>query len=83
MSRTVPARSLAAAGAVVLAVAGLAACSSPDDDKDPDRRSFALPGRTLTVDSDDSALEIVAARDNEAGRVGVTRWFTGSVTVGK
>ncbi|MFK0121547.1 DUF4097 family beta strand repeat-containing protein [Streptomyces sp. NPDC090994] len=83
MSRTVPARALAAAGAVVLAVAGLAACASPDEDKDPDQRSFALQGRTLTVDSDDSALEIVAAEGNEAGRVGVTRWFTGSVTVGK
>jgi hypothetical protein len=83
MSRTVPARALAAAGAVVLAVAGLAACASPDEDQDPDRRSFALPGRTLTVDSDDSALEIVAAADHKAGRIDVTRWFTGSVTVGK
>ncbi|MEU4659045.1 DUF4097 family beta strand repeat-containing protein [Streptomyces sp. NPDC023723] len=83
MSRTVPARALAAAGAVVLAVAGLAACASPDEDNDPDRRSFALPGRTLTVDSDDSALEIVAAADNAAGRIDVTRWFSGSVTLGK
>ncbi|MEU1051819.1 DUF4097 family beta strand repeat-containing protein [Streptomyces sp. NPDC005876] len=82
MARTVPARALVAAGAAVLAVAGLAACSSADDDKEPETRSFSLPGRTLTVDSDDSALEIVAAEGHASGRIEVTRWFDGSVAIG-
>ncbi|MEU0737850.1 DUF4097 family beta strand repeat-containing protein [Streptomyces sp. NPDC006134] len=83
MARTVPARAVAVAGAVVVLVAGLGACASPGDDEDPDRRSFPLSGRTLTIDSDDSALEIVAADGNEPGRVRVTRWFSGSVTLGE
>ncbi|MET9835836.1 DUF4097 family beta strand repeat-containing protein [Streptomyces sp. NPDC006385] len=83
MARTVPARAVAVAGAVVVILAGVVGCgASAGDDKDPERRSFALEGRTLTVDSDDSALEIVAAEGHEAGTVEVTRWFQGSVTVG-
>ncbi|MFI7136735.1 hypothetical protein ACIBQ5_02875 [Streptomyces massasporeus] len=51
------ARSVALAGAVVVLVAGLSACgASAGDDTDPGHRSFGLQGRTLTVDSDDSAL---------------------------
>ncbi|MFH8656388.1 DUF4097 family beta strand repeat-containing protein [Streptomyces afghaniensis] len=81
--RTVSARAVAA-GAVVVLVAGLSACgASAGDDTDPDHRSFDLQSRTLTVDSDDSALEIVAADENPAGRIEVTRWFQGSVVVGK
>lgn len=83
MARTVPARAVAVAGAVAVLFAGVAACgASAGDDKDPEHRSFALAGRTLTVDSDDSALEIVAAEGHRAGTVEVTRWFQGSVTVG-
>lgn len=83
MARTVTARVVLAAGAVVL-IAGVSACgASAGDDKDPDRRAFALQGRTLTIDSDDSALEIVAADDNKAGRIEVTRWFQGTVAIGK
>ncbi|MBR8641451.1 DUF4097 family beta strand repeat protein [Streptomyces tuirus] len=83
-TRPVPARAVAVAGAVVVLLAGLSACgASAGDDKDPDRRSFELPGRTLTVDSDDSALEIVAADAHPAGRIEVTRWFKGSVVFGK
>ncbi|MYU21333.1 DUF4097 family beta strand repeat-containing protein [Streptomyces sp. SID8352] len=81
-ARSVPARALAVAGAVAVLVAGLAACNDASDDQDPDRRSFSLPGRTLTIDSDDSALEIVAADGHRAGAVEVTRWFKGSVAVG-
>jgi hypothetical protein len=82
MTRTVPARAAFAAGLVLLA-AGAAGCgASPGDDAEPDRRTFALEGRTLTVDSDDSALEIVAAERNPAGKVEVTRWFAGSVVAG-
>ncbi|WP_031044948.1 DUF4097 family beta strand repeat-containing protein [Streptomyces sp. NRRL F-5650] len=81
-ARTVPVRALAAAGAVAVLVAGLSACASASDDKDPEHRSFDLPGRTLTVDSDDSALELVASDDQESGKIQVTRWFSGSVAVG-
>ncbi|WP_031106250.1 DUF4097 family beta strand repeat-containing protein [Streptomyces sp. NRRL S-146] len=82
-TRTATVRTVALAGAVVVLVGGLSACgASAGDDTDPDHRSFGLQGRTLTIDSDDSALEIVAADDNPAGKVGVTRWFKGSVVVG-
>ncbi|KMS81483.1 lipoprotein [Streptomyces leeuwenhoekii] len=83
MARTVPARAAAVTGAVVVLFAGLTACSSAEDDTDPDHRSFPLHGRTLTIDSDDSALEIVAAPSHERGSVEVTRWFQGSVAVGE
>jgi hypothetical protein len=83
MTRTVPVRAAAVAGVVVALVATATACgASAGDDKDPDHRSFALHGHTLTVDSDDSALEIVSADANKAGTVQVTRWFKGSVVVG-
>ncbi|MFF6874411.1 MULTISPECIES: DUF4097 family beta strand repeat-containing protein [unclassified Streptomyces] len=83
-SRTATARATALAGAVVVLVAGLSACgASAGDDTDPDHRSFGLQGRTLTVDSDDSALEIVSSDDEPAGKIEVTRWFQGSVVVGK
>jgi hypothetical protein len=83
MVRTVPARAAVAAGGVVVLVAAVTACgSSAADDKHPDHRSFALPGRTLTVDSDNSALEIVAADSAKAGTVEVTRWFQGSALIG-
>ncbi|WP_020116086.1 DUF4097 family beta strand repeat-containing protein [Streptomyces canus] len=84
MVRSVPARAAAAAGILALVVAGATACgASAGDDKTPDHESFALQGRTLTVDSDDSALEIVAADANKAGTIEVTRWFQGTVAVGK
>jgi len=44
---------------VALLAAGCGA--SAGDDKEPEHRSFALNGRTLTVDSDDSALDLVVA----------------------
>jgi hypothetical protein len=81
-ARTVPVRAFAVAGAVALLVTGLGACASAEDDKDPEHRSFALAGSTLTVDSDDSALEIVASDDHASGKIEVTRWFSGSVAVG-
>ncbi|MET7731394.1 DUF4097 family beta strand repeat-containing protein [Streptomyces sp. NPDC005402] len=84
MVRSVPARAAAAAGVVALVVAGATACgASAGDDKTPDHKAFALQGRTLTVDSDDSALEIVAADSNKSGTIEVTRWFQGTVAVGK
>jgi hypothetical protein len=83
MGRSVIARTAVAVGAVALAVAGLAGCASPEDDETPERRSFALEGRTLTVDSDDSALEIVAVDGGQEDRVEVTRWFDGKVVIGE
>ncbi|WP_282699607.1 DUF4097 family beta strand repeat-containing protein [Streptomyces sp. CC219B] len=82
MTRTVPARAVAVTGVVAVLFVGLAACSSAEDDKHPDRRGFALEGRTLTVDADDSAVEIVAVADAPEGKVEVTRWFEGKVIAG-
>jgi hypothetical protein len=83
-TRPVVVRTGLAAGVVVVLAGGVVGCgASAGDDKEPDHRSFALTGRTLTVDSDDSALEIVAADGNPAGKVEVTRWFQGSVAIGK
>ncbi|RZB16371.1 hypothetical protein StrepF001_27175 [Streptomyces sp. F001] len=83
VSVSVGARAAAVVGAVMVVVAGVAGCgASAGEDTDPEQRSFSLRGSTLTVDSDDSALEIVAADDNPAGRIEVTRWFEGSVVAG-
>ncbi|WP_316743000.1 DUF4097 family beta strand repeat-containing protein [Streptomyces sp. MK7] len=83
MSRTVPVRAVAVTGVVAALLATATACGGDaSDDKHPDHRTFALHGRTLTVDSDDSALEIVAAGTAKAGTVDVTRWFKGRVFVG-
>ncbi|MER6009476.1 DUF4097 family beta strand repeat-containing protein [Streptomyces bluensis] len=80
MARTGHVRAVAVSGAVVALMATAVACgASAGDDKDPEHRSFALQGRTLTVDSDDSALELVAADVDE---VQVTRWFDGRVVMG-
>lgn len=73
------ARTAAAAGAAVLLATALAACAEASDDAEPESRAFALTGRTLTVDSNDSALELVPA---DVGEVKVTRWFAGSVVAG-
>src|SRR5689334_22952225 len=81
---TLSARAVLVTGVVVALAAGAAGCgASAADDDHPDHRSFALTGRTLTIDSDDSALEIVASDTAKAGTVDVTRWWQGSVTIGK
>ncbi|MEU9730224.1 DUF4097 family beta strand repeat-containing protein [Streptomyces sp. NPDC048002] len=83
MARGGVARAVVAGGVLLLAGAGVAGCgASAEDDREPERRAFALQGSTLVVDSDDSALEIVAAEGHTAGEVEVTRWFKGSVVVG-
>ncbi|MGP4048062.1 DUF4097 family beta strand repeat-containing protein [Streptomyces sp. 2A115] len=71
---------LAGAGVVAVSLFAVGCGASAGDDEEPERRSFALSGRTLTVDSDDSALELVAA---DVDKVEVTRWFEGSVVVGE
>ncbi|MFE1923016.1 DUF4097 family beta strand repeat-containing protein [Streptomyces asoensis] len=81
---TLSARAVLVTGVVVALAAGATGCgASAADDDHPDHRSFALTGRTLTIDSDDSALEIVASDTAKAGTVDVTRWWQGSVTIGK
>lgn len=82
-TRTARTRPLALAGAAAVLVAGLSACSSSAAADDaPDRRSFELPGTTLTVDSDESDLEIVAVDGRPSDRIEVTRWFRGKVVMG-
>ncbi|MEU3945208.1 DUF4097 family beta strand repeat-containing protein [Streptomyces sp. NPDC029526] len=76
-------RAVAVVGAAAVLVAGLAGCgASAADDTEPDRRTFALAGDTLTVDSHDAGLEIVAADGHAPGKIRVTRWFRGRVVVG-
>jgi hypothetical protein len=77
-------RVLTATAGVALLLAGATACggASASDDSHPDHRTFALQGHTLTIDSDDSALEVVATDANPAGKIEVTRWWQGSVAIG-
>ncbi|MGC0332252.1 hypothetical protein RKD23_005242 [Streptomyces sp. SAI-170] len=82
MGSSVIVRTAVIAGAVALVVGGLAGCASSGDDKKPESRSFALEGRTLTIDSEDSALEIVAVDGGQRDSVEVTRWFDGQVVLG-
>ncbi|WP_058044603.1 DUF4097 family beta strand repeat-containing protein [Streptomyces roseifaciens] len=66
--------SLVTAG-VLAAGAALAGCGSADaSEAKPESKTFALAGKELTVESDNSALEIVPA---DVKGVEVTRWFSG------
>lgn len=77
-------RVLVGVGTTAAVVGLVAACgASAEDDSDPEQRSFRLPGRTLTVDSDDSALELVVSDDPSARDVRVTRWFDGRTVLGQ
>ncbi|MFD4987319.1 DUF4097 family beta strand repeat-containing protein [Streptomyces sp. NPDC058374] len=69
----------AGAAALALLTAGCAGDASADGGAEPEHKSFALPGRTLTVDSDDSRIELVVGDGDE---VRVTRWFTGRAVLG-
>ncbi|MEU0048289.1 DUF4097 family beta strand repeat-containing protein [Streptomyces sp. NPDC006309] len=83
MARSVLVRTAGAAVLTGALLAGVGACgASAAADEHPDHRSFALHGRTLTIDSDDSALEIEATDGQRAGTVAVIRWFDGSVVGG-
>jgi hypothetical protein len=82
-ARTARTRAVAVSGVVLALVVGATACgASAGDDKEPEQRSFGLHGRTLTVDSDDSALDLVVSDSSKAGEIQVTRWFSGHVTFG-
>ncbi|MFD5697420.1 DUF4097 family beta strand repeat-containing protein [Streptomyces lasiicapitis] len=77
-------RVLVGVGTMGVVVGMVAACgASAEDDSDPDQRSFALPGRTLTLDSDDSTLEVVVSDDVKDRNVRVTRWFDGRTVMGE
>ncbi|MDI3419886.1 DUF4097 family beta strand repeat-containing protein [Streptomyces luteolus] len=73
-------RTAVALGAALAAVVLVGGCASAGSDDEPERRSFPLQGRTLTVDSDDSALDVVAADEEQ---VRVTRWFDGRTVLGE
>ncbi|WP_315986673.1 hypothetical protein [Streptomyces sp. STR69] len=51
-------RAATATGILALLILGATACgtASAGDDKHPDHRAFALPGRALTIDSDETRL---------------------------
>ncbi|MEU7579006.1 DUF4097 family beta strand repeat-containing protein [Streptomyces sp. NPDC041068] len=73
---------LAAAGGTVAVALLVGACGADaGSDTDPEHKAFALPGKTLTVDSSDSELELVPAR-GDTKDVRVTRWFDGSTVLG-
>ncbi|RZE59315.1 hypothetical protein C0R01_23685 [Streptomyces albidoflavus] len=69
----------AGAVALVLLTTGCGQDASADGGAEPEHKSFALTGRTLTVDSDDSRIELVPGDGEE---VRVTRWFSGRVLLG-
>ncbi|MEU8676163.1 DUF4097 family beta strand repeat-containing protein [Streptomyces sp. NPDC048560] len=71
---------LGATGGVLVLVAALSGCGSTDvDDAPVERKSFALDGKALTIDSENSSVELVPA---DVRRVEVTRRFDGWVVLG-
>ncbi|OWA05695.1 hypothetical protein B9W68_22870 [Streptomyces sp. CS227] len=69
----------AGAAALALLTTGCAQDASADGGAEPEHKSFALAGRALTVDSDDSRIELVPGDGEE---VRVTRWFSGRALLG-
>ncbi|MFI1676603.1 DUF4097 family beta strand repeat-containing protein [Streptomyces sp. NPDC020607] len=75
-------RALAAVGGTVAVVLLVGACGADaDDDTEPEHRTFALAGKTLTVEASDTSLELVPAGRGAKG-VRVTRWFDGETMLG-
>lgn len=73
-------RVLGATGGVLVLVAVLGGCGSTDvDDAQVERKSFALDGKVLTIDSENSGVELVPA---DVRQVEVTRQFDGWVVLG-
>jgi Putative adhesin len=73
--RSAAARLSLVVGGVLIGGVVLTGCGSADaDDAEPEYKSFSLPGRELTVDSDNSEIELVPG---DAKDVKVTRWFAG------
>ncbi|MGQ4485629.1 DUF4097 family beta strand repeat-containing protein [Streptomyces sp. SAS_281] len=71
---------LVAVGGTVLLVAALTGCGSADvDDAPAEHKSFAFKGEALTIDADDSVVEVVPADVDE---IQVTRRVDGWVLLG-
>ncbi|MGC4946015.1 DUF4097 family beta strand repeat-containing protein [Streptomyces sp. DT224] len=71
---------LAAVGGAVLLVAALTGCGSTDvDDAPVEHKSFAFEGKALTIDAEDSVVDVVPADVDE---VQVTRRVDGWVVLG-
>lgn len=69
-----------AVGATVVGATALTGCGSADiDDAPVERKAFPLTGKALTIESDNTALDIVAA---DVDAVGVTRQVDGWVVFG-
>ncbi|WP_431947108.1 DUF4097 family beta strand repeat-containing protein [Actinacidiphila sp. bgisy167] len=80
MTKTTRTSRTAAAVAAVVALIGTAsACANASDDREPERRSFALAGGELTIDSSDSAIVVKPA---DVAEVRVTRWLDGWAVLG-
>lgn len=78
-TRTHTSRTLLALGGALLALTAASGCSNASDDKDPESRSFALPGKRLKVVARDGDLDI---RPADVDEVQVTRWFSGYTVLG-
>ncbi|NWF27480.1 DUF4097 family beta strand repeat protein [Streptomyces sp. PKU-EA00015] len=75
-----PARVALAGVAVLVGILGVSGCGSADAKEAPvERKAFAFGGKALTIDADDSALEIVPADIDD---VRVTRQVDGWVMFG-
>lgn len=72
-------RTLAGAGAALLALASVSGCAHADRDHHPDKRDFALSGKQLTVVAQDATVELQPA---DVDKVEVTRWFHGWAVLG-
>ncbi|WP_405560756.1 DUF4097 family beta strand repeat-containing protein [Streptomyces sp. NBC_01180] len=72
-------RTLVAAGGAVLVSVALTGCGADPSDAPAEHKSFALSGKTLTIHTDDSAVELVPA---DVKSVQVTRRVDGWVFVG-
>ncbi|GAA2930040.1 DUF4097 family beta strand repeat-containing protein [Streptomyces enissocaesilis] len=74
-------RTFLAVGGVVAAVVALSGCGGSEaEDAPAEQRSFPFSGKTLTIDADDSALELVPA---DVKDVEVTRRADGWVFLGQ
>ncbi|MGW8888242.1 DUF4097 family beta strand repeat-containing protein [Streptomyces sp. NPDC055749] len=72
---------LGATGGVLVLVAALSGCGGTDvDDAPAENKSFALSGKVLSIDAENSGVELVPA---DVRQVEVTRRFDGWVVLGK
>ncbi len=77
------ARTSLVAAAVLVAGVAVAGCGGDASDAEPEHKSFSLSGKALTVDSDNSQVEVVPAGGKAGKEVKVTRWFKGKTIGGE